>query len=594
MKKIHFILLLPLLIILKISCDATNPTPVYNLTTDVSPSDGGTITPESGEYEEEETVELDAEPAEGYIFVRWEGDHSGSINPAYITFNSDKNVTAVFALKEYSLEIQTEGEGSVREEIVEEAEKTDYEHGTTVQLTAEPEEGWEFIEWKGDLSGSENPETIHVEEEKNVTAVFAMKEYTMDLQIEGDGNVSVDPDKSSYEHGENITFTAEASEGWRFLEWEGDLSGEDEEVTIEGIDENKEITAVFTTIEGALWTMGYNGNGQLGDGSTTSQEEPVRQFYEVDDVTAGAFHSLYIRDDATLWAMGYNGNGQLGNGSTSDQHVPIEIDSDVSMISAGRQHSLFVKNDGTLWAMGENQYGQLGDRSTSDRHQPEQVQVDSGMEVVAISAGYNHSLFITSDGSLWGMGRNHVGQLGDSTVTEQATATPVLLAENVSSIVAGDNYSLFIDEDNSLYGMGSASGGKLGIGGSDQNPPGNQWEPQLIEDDVQAITAGRHSLFIKSDGSLWAMGYNESGQLGDGTNSNRYTPVEIAENVSDIAAGNEHSLYITADDELWSMGRNAEGQLGDGSGSSQSSPVQIDTNVSKIATGFRHSLYLQD
>ena len=85
-----------------------------------------------------------------------------------------------------------------------------------------------------------------------------------------------------------------------------------------------------------------------------------------------------------------------------------------------------------------------------------------------------------------------------------------------------------------------------------------------------------HSLFIKSDGSLWAMGNNNYGQLGDGTTTQRSSPVQIVSSgVVQVAAGFEHSLFIKSDGSLWAMGNNIYGRLGDGTTTQRSSPVQI-------------------
>src|SRR5690625_6260093 len=89
-----------------------------------------------------------------WLIDRWQGDHTGNSNPANITINSDTDVTAIFINREYSLSVNTDGEGSVSERVVP-AKTTDYPHGTTVELTANPSEGWEFVEWQGDLTGTD-------------------------------------------------------------------------------------------------------------------------------------------------------------------------------------------------------------------------------------------------------------------------------------------------------------------------------------------------------------------------------------------------------------------------------------------------------
>lgn len=263
--RIWVCIVIPLVILWVYSC-TTHHVPIYVLEATVSPGEGGTITPSSGEFDDGETVLFRAEPEGGYLFVRWGGDMSGSNNPDSLTFDSDKKIEAVFIRKEYTLNIETEGEGSVTEEIVEEGAKTDYEHGTIVRLTANEDEGWEFIRWGGDLEGSENPETIQIEEEASVTAVFEMREtdedddgneggddgddnnedesFSLAVSVEGEGVIEQEPDLEEYEDDEEVTLRAIPAEGWRFSHWEGDLRGDDNPEEIE-MDGPKEVSGVF-------------------------------------------------------------------------------------------------------------------------------------------------------------------------------------------------------------------------------------------------------------------------------------------------------------------------------------------------------------
>jgi len=179
--------------------------------------------------------------------------------------------------------------------------------------------------------------------------------------------------------------------------------------------------------DGTVWAWGYNGSGQLGDGSTTDRYTPVEVsgLSGVMDIAAGDSHSLALKSDGTVWAWGYNGSGQLGDGSTTDRYTPVEVSglSGVMDIAAGDSHSLALKSDGTVWAWGQNEYGQLGDGTTTQRTTPIQASDLSG--VVVIAAGSGHSLAMQLDGTVWAWGINVYGERGNGTSFIQNTPLQV-------------------------------------------------------------------------------------------------------------------------------------------------------------------------
>jgi alpha-tubulin suppressor-like RCC1 family protein len=337
--------------------------------------------------------------------------------------------------------------------------------------------------------------------------------------------------------------------------------------------------------------------------AVTSGAQPVTE------IVAGTAHSLFLKSDGSLWAMGYNKYGQLGDGTFNNTNRPEQIvASNVTAIAGGGGepiptgqvgpggHSLFLKSDGSLWAMGNNFYGELGNGLLYDplgTNLPEQIVTSN---VTAVAAGYDHSLFLKSDGSLWGMGRNDSGQLGDGTYNPFINQPEQIVASNVMAIAAGYDHSLFLKSDGSLWAMGLNFRGALGDGTyNNTNLP-----EQIVASNVMAIAAGGgHSLFLKSDGSLWAMGWNQYGQLGDGTFNNTNRPEQIvASNVTAIAGGGFHSLFLKSDGSLCAMGWNYYGQLGDGTygpyGSGTNQPERIVAgNVTAIAAGEEHSLFLK-
>lgn len=260
----------------------------------------------------------------------------------------------------------------------------------------------------------------------------------------------------------------------------------------------------------------------------------------------------------------------------------------VTKIAAGHYHSLFLMSDGSLWAMGHNEYGQLGDGTTNLVKQPERI-VSSN--VVAISCGRWHSLFLKSDGSLWAMGDNEGGQLGDQTFNSSLIPEQIV-SSGVVAIAAGGYHSLFIKSDGSLWAMGTNAYGQLGDGTTTLS----KTPEQIVPSGVSAISAGYgHSLFLKSDGSLWATGFNTLGQLGDGTTNNQAAPERIvSSSVVAIAAGGWHSLFLKSDGSVWATGQNDFYQLGDNSLNNRTTPEQVvSNNVIAIAAGEDHSLLIK-
>jgi alpha-tubulin suppressor-like RCC1 family protein len=326
-------------------------------------------------------------------------------------------------------------------------------------------------------------------------------------------------------------------------------------------------------------------------------------------IAAGGYYSLFLKSDGSLWAMGLNVNGQLGDGTYNDTNLPEQIlASNVTAIAAGLTYSLLLKSDGSLWAMGDNKFGQLGDGThIVETNLPEQIVASNVTAIAAGSDVYDgrgpdpagHSLFLKNDGSLWAMGLNVNGQLGDGTYND-TNLPEMIVTSNVTAIAAGANFSLFLKSDGSLWAMGNNYYGQLGDGTTDNGNYETNLPEQIVASNVIAIAAGGevdpgHSLFLKSDGSLWAMGYNGYGQLGDGTYNNTNLPEQIvASNVTAIAAGEIHSLFLKNDGSLWAMGYNGYGQLGDGTYNNTNLPEQIvANNVTAIAAGGEHSLFLK-
>jgi len=347
--------------------------------------------------------------------------------------------------------------------------------------------------------------------------------------------------------------------------------------------------SLFLKRDGSLWAMGDNEYGGLGDGTYNNTNRPEQIVAtNVWAISAGGWHSLFLKTNGSLWTMGDNIDGELGDGTKNtvypyDTNSPEQIvASNITAIAAGFEHSLFIKSDGSLWGMGRNYDGELGDGAYNNTNRPEQIVASN---ITAIAAGYGHSLFLKSNGSLWVMGINQNGQLGDGTYNN-TNRPEEIMASNVMAIAAGFGHSVFLKRDGSLWAMGYNEYGELGDGTyNSANLP-----EQIVASNVTAIAAGFYfTLFLKSDGSLWAMGDNGYGQLGDGTYGGPYssTPFPeqiVASGVTAIAAGYDFSMFLKNDGSLWAMGDDRSGELGDGTynGNGVNLPEQILAAYNRI------------
>lgn len=171
------------IVIIFISCSKDKPIVQYKLSTEITPIEGGAVSPSSGTFDVGTEVTLTATPSPEYFFKEWAGGMTGTTNPMKLIMSSDKNVSVVFEKRKYPLSIVIEGEGTVTEEIISTEKSSDYPSGTTVRLTAVPSSEWVFIEWKGDVTSIENPTQLVINTSKSVTVVFEKENTPYQLQL---------------------------------------------------------------------------------------------------------------------------------------------------------------------------------------------------------------------------------------------------------------------------------------------------------------------------------------------------------------------------------------------------------------------------
>lgn len=317
-------------------------------------------------------------------------------------------------------------------------------------------------------------------------------------------------------------------------------------------------------------------------------------------VAAGGSHTMALRNDGTLWSWGANWDGQLGDGTTIERTNPVRVQglTNMTAVSAGMGHNVALRSDGTVWTWGGNWYGYLGDGTMENRRiTPAQVQGLTNM--TAVSAGRYHTVTLRNDGTVWAFGAGWDGQLGDGTMMERTTPAQVRGLANVTAIATGWHHTVALRSDGTVWTFGAGLDGQLGDGTT--NSRGTPVQVRNLTN-VIAIAAGRyHTVALRSDGTVWSWGSNWNGELGHGTagvmyHSTRPAQVRQLANVTSVTAGDFYTVALRDDGTVWSWGLNWSGNLGDGTMTDRLTPVQAKglTNVTGITAGYFHAVALRD
>ena len=298
--------------------------------------------------------------------------------------------------------------------------------------------------------------------------------------------------------------------------------------------------------DGSLWAFGDNSYCQLGDGTTVSSAVPIPVvgISGVVSISAGYYHNLAITSDGTTWSWGDNTYGQLGNGGVaSTVPMPVPGTAGATEADAGAYHSLIIDDTGALWGWGDSIYDQLGNVGTC-LFTPEEM---TGISDAAhISAGERYSVAMTIDEKIWIWGYRIDG--------------PAEIPElEGAAIEAGYQELMAIGPDGTVYEWEADTG-------SGPLPLISNIQVNGLSDIIAVSAGGAYGLALKDDATVWewkgAQGYGVSQVTG-------------LANVADFSAGWNHCLFATSDGSIWSMGDNTCGQLGDGTTTSSAIPILV-------------------
>jgi len=307
----------------------------------------------------------------------------------------------------------------------------------------------------------------------------------------------------------------------------------------------------------------------LGDGTTTDRTTPVDVVgldTGVTMVSAGGHHTCALTTSGTVSCWGDNSSGQLGDGTTRDRTTPVDVVGlapDVTMVTAGNDHTCAVTSSGTVKCWGD----------TVDEATPFDVDW-LGSDVTMVSAGNDRTCALTTSGAVKCWGYNvHGGHLADGA-----------LDSGVSVVSAGFDHTCAVTSSSgAVTCWGYNSKGQLGDGTTMDRVSFTGVTPVNVVglgSDVTMVSAGdEHTCALTTSGTAQCWGDAFWGQLGDGTTTNRLTPVDVVglgSDVTMVSAGGDHTCAVTSSGTAKCWGSNFEGQLGDGTTTDRSIPVDVE------------------
>ncbi len=351
---------------------------------------------------------------------------------------------------------------------------------------------------------------------------------------------------------------------------------------------------------GYLSLAGDNGYGELDNGSTNAapisyfasgafQSAPTTDSYIA--VAAGAEHSLAIDESGRLWGWGDNSQSELGDGARDSQLSPTLTAASLNLIqvAAGFKYSIGIDASGHVWGWGLSNADQAGTNGNSGGMVPQELNFSGAIQV---SAGYDDTLILRDDGTVWAVGDNYHGYLTSTLATpSQLAPAQIPGLSNIVAVSTGQYFSLALGSNGSVYSFGYGTSGQLGNG---------QWSNETSVVTASAISSATgiaagnsHSLAVDAAGNCWAWGSGYSGQNGSASYSAIATPVKLAPTGAlTPAAGADFTEFLLANGTVVGFGNDTSNQLDDYQYIASASPLVLDYvgPLTALAAGSAHSI----
>lgn len=349
-------------------------------------------------------------------------------------------------------------------------------------------------------------------------------------------------------------------------------------------------------INDALLRCGNNDEGQMGIGNLDSIVSSNIYSYGattgVESAFAGEDVSFVLKNDGTLWGAGYNMAGHLGDNTVVRKQHFVEVASNFTTIDgSGSRRTMVIGRDGRLWITGAhyvfvNSYTDTFELMTTPDGKDDQW--------ASVAGGEYHFIALRTDGSLWGHGRNNEGQLGLGSLYRSDVMIQISPPTTVNpfvAIAAGRRYSLAIKADGTLWAWGANNAGQLGIGTTEpyistptQVGTWNDW--------VDIDAGNEHTIGRRSNNTIWSWGLDNYGQLGHNpVNSSLPSQMGTKTNWVFMDAGYNYNVAIDSSGFLYSWGHNSSGQLGVGDYNLRSVPAKVNqwSNWLSASAGYNHT-----